>query len=545
MPLTRVVVPRRVGTVVTPSRLPLLSRRAATTEAAATRRKAIEKFGAPASIKSIPDDSILLEQKRRPAAEKLPNVFIRNLGCARRVFLLDPSLNATELEGLSYRLKALSRNEGLSAILIGTDSPKYAEEVEYQHSEGLPLPDFVLDREDRERYAAWEYAEDPLPPEPGKTWLVSTGYDPLDLYKRGEHTQPAAVDYLMDSLQDLAHTMRGKTGARIPLITVPQGQIADAGAVFLYASYVMATEESSFRIYNPSRGLTFDPIGLSYLLPKLGREFQQPSARFPGCSLILGLMGYEASADDMMETGLATNFMESYQGMIGLEEALVEMPPWNQQALTKKPVRYYNDPEPTHDHNADFRNVAVADLIHSLSAYRADGADFWGHGYEDHKLTDPSLEFVDAAPDFGLRESDLVNYAATFHDIFNREHSVAAILERLREIAGRVSDNPDEQEGIAVAKDFTKRLERQSPLALSVTYRLLWLGAGKDENMEKCMARERKAQTNLLRMEDFERWARHQTKDRREGEEIEPFTGWKHKSLADVTTNEVADVLEL
>eukprot|EP00977_Amphora_coffeiformis_P012981 scaffold3330_cov164-Amphora_coffeaeformis.AAC.13 len=525
------------------SRFLTTSRRGlATTAAGATRRRAIEKFGAPPSINSIPDDSLMLEKKR---SKELPNAFIRNLGCSRRIFLLNPSLNATELEGLSYRIKVMTRNEGLSAILIGSDSPKYAGEADYKFSEDLPLPDFILDREDRERYAAWEYAEDPLPPQPGKTWLVSSGYDPLDLYKRGEHTQQAVVDHLFDSLQDLARSMRGVAGAKIPTITVPQGQIADAGAVFLYASYVMATTESSFRIHNLGRGLTFDPVGLSYLLPRLGREFKQPSANFPGCSIILGLMGYEASVDDMMETGLATNFMESYQGMISLEEALTEMPPWNQQALTKKPVRYYNDPEPTRDHNAEFRNVAVADLVHSLSAYRADGADFWDHGYDDHRLADPSLNFVDVVPDFGFRESDLVNYAATFHNIFNFEKSVAGILERFREIAGRVSKDPEELEGIAVAQDFVERMERQSPLALCVTYRLLWLGASKDETMETCMARERKAQTKLLGMEDFEKWARHQTRNRKEGDETEQFTGWKHKSVADVTDDEVAEVLGL
>ena len=124
----------------------------ATTEAAATRRKAIQKFGAPASIKAIPDESILLDHKR-PSDTALPNALIRNLGCARRVFLLHPSLSATELEGLSYRLRAMTRNEGLSAILIASDSPKYGDDgdADYAHSQGLPLPDFVLDREDREQ----------------------------------------------------------------------------------------------------------------------------------------------------------------------------------------------------------------------------------------------------------------------------------------------------------------------------------------------------------------------------------------------------------
>lgn len=521
--------------------------RAASTAAAATRRKAIDKLGAPPSIRSIPDESFLLEPKKKKRNNKKPPAaFVRDLGCARRVFLLDPHLSATELEGLSYRLKALTRNEGLSAILFATDSPKYSEDTNYEDSMGMPLPDSVLDRDDRYHYSAFEYEGDEmLPPHSGKTWWVSAGYDPLELYKRGEHTQKAAVDYMFDSLQDLAHAVRGVPGALVPTITVPHGQISDAGAIFLYASHVMATEESSFRILNPSRGLTLDPIGLSYLLPRLGKEFNQPCANFPGCSLILALMGYEANASDMMETGLATNFMESYDGMIDLEESLAEMPPWDQQALTKKPVRYYGEPEPTTDHNAAFRNVAVADLVHTLSAYRADGADIWTHGYDNHTLYDPSLDFVNAVPDFGLRESDLVDYAATFHNIFNREKSVGAILESFREISNRVAENPDEQEGIEVAKDFVERLERQCPLSLAVTYRLLWIGSTNNETMESCMARERKAQTKLLGMADFEQWARHHTKERPKEQEVEPFNRWVHKSVADVTEDEVAEILEI
>lgn len=523
---------------------------AAHTAAGATRRKAIEKFGAPPSIRSIPVDSVILETNRDTS--KLPNAYISTLGCARRVFLLDPYLNATELEGLSYRIKTLTRNEGLTAVLIASDSPKYAAEraeeegsAHYSHSQGLPLTDYVLDREDRERFSADMWAEDPLPPAPGKSWLVSSGYDPLALYKRGEHVQPAAVDALFDGLQDLSRSVRGTQGSKIPTLMVPHGQVADSGMVFLYASYVLATEETSFRILNPSRGLTLDPVGMSYLLPRLGREFNQPASRFPGCALILALMGYEASASDMMETGLATNFMESYDGIIDLEDGLAALPPWNQQALTKKPVRFYNDPEPTRDHNADFRNVAVADLVHSVSAYRADGADFWTHGYDDHTMVDPSLDFVNAVPDFGLRESDLVNFAATFQNIFNQEKNVMGILERFREIAGRVSENPEEQEGIAVAQDFVSRLEKQSPLALAVTYRLLWLGAGAGETIETCMARERKAQSKLIRMADFENWARHQTKKRNPDEEAGDFTQWKHESVTEVTNDEVAEILEL
>jgi hypothetical protein len=538
--------PRSLGRR-TASSFSALRCRQLSTEAGATRRKAMKKFGAPASIHAIPDDSIMLENlsSKKSSATKEPHAaMIRGLGCARRLFLLEPHLTTTQLEGLAYRLRALTRNEGLNAILIGSESPRSDDRFEEGFA-GLPIPDVIMDREDRERYSAWEFEPEwasALPPQPGQARWVAGGYDPLELYRRGEHTSEAAVNALFDGLQDLARALRGKE-SKIPTLLVPHGQITDSGALWLYSSYVLATEASSVRLLNPTRGLTFDPIGLSYLLPRLGREFNQPAARFPGCSLLLALMGYEADASDMMETGLATNYMESYAAMPILEAALTELPPWNQQALTKKPVRYYNDMEPVRDHNAEFRNMAVADLVHSVSAYRADGTDIWSHGPDDHTLVDPSRDFIEAVPDFDYRESDLVNYAATFHGVFNRESSVAGILERFREISAREVEHPEQEEGIAVAKEFVRHLEKQSPLALACTYRLLWMGSGKEETMESCMARERKAQTKLLSMSDFEKWARHQT--RNDEKPKEDFVDWKHKSVAHVTNDEVAEVLQL
>ena len=92
----------------------------------------------------------------------------------------------------------------------------------------------------------------------------------------------------------------------------------------LGASYVIATRESCFRILNPSKGLALDPVGLSYFLPRLGKEFNQPVGKNYGssCGLILGLMGYLADAADMTETGLATHYMESPTCLGLLEETL-------------------------------------------------------------------------------------------------------------------------------------------------------------------------------------------------------------------------------
>jgi Enoyl-CoA hydratase/isomerase len=207
------------------------------------------------------------------------------------------------------------------------------------------------------------------------------------------------------------------------------------------------------------------------------------------------------------------------------------------------------------DHNAAFRNVAVANAVHCVSLYRADGTEMWdntnrgGHRH-DYLFSDPSL-IVDPAPETLERSSDLVNYAATFHSIFHQETSVAGIFHALNEVACRETkstvDNPsEEEEGIFVARDFVRRLQCQSPLALACTFRLFWIGSNRQETLESCMAREAKVQKKLLAMSDFENWARHSRKhdDVRSGD-VEPFTGWKHMSVEEVTDDEVAEILEI
>jgi hypothetical protein len=75
------------------------------------------------------------------------------------------------------------------------------------------------------------------------------------------------------------------------------------------------------------------------------------------------------------------------------------MRPWNQQVLIKSPIRFHGDPEPVRDQNAEFRNVTVAETIHSFTSYRADVVDMWTHSDGDAYLleADPSLE-LDAVP---------------------------------------------------------------------------------------------------------------------------------------------------
>jgi enoyl-CoA hydratase/carnithine racemase len=526
---------------------------------AAIRKMAITRFGVPPSVSTILDDASTWQQVQSAGAA------VKSIGCARRVFLLDPHLKPPEIEGLAYRIAALSRNEGLSAVLIATDdTDDFVTGAQPRYFLNRQEEELLLARPG-EAYSSSTVRQDAVSfnatiPGIDRTWHVAAGYDPLRLFQRGEHVNSDAVDYVLKNLSDLANAVRGQDAkdTKIPIITVPHGAVTDGGFAFLLASYVMATDETCFRILNPSRGLSFDPVGLSYMLPRLGREFAQPGAQYPGCGLILALLGYEANAADMMETGLATNFMGSATGVGYLEEALAEIPPWNQQEITKRPIRYYGDDSDPPDHNAVFRNVQVATAVHCMSKYRADGAEMWETTTGDHHdflFFDPSL-IVDPEPDILERSSDLVNYAATFHSIFRQETTVAGILNAFREVASRETkstlEHPSEdEEGIFVARDFVRRMQNQSPLALACTFRLFWMGSNPQETLESCMTREAKVQKKLLAMSDFENWARHSVKlasssssDRSRSDDVEPFTGWKHKSVEEVTDDEVAEILE-
>lgn len=484
---------------------------------AALRRKAVAISGAPPSISAVADSV-------DEAVARKSSVLISQVGCTRRVFLINPYLGSQAVEGLAYRIRALTKNDSINSVLIASDGsesllPSSLEELDY-------------------KYLHNESADPEFGPEPGKEFVFARGYDPIQLYTSGDYQDADKVHHLLSSWGDLSLACRGDAvKTKIPVISVPHGTIQDAGFAFLVGSYVMATAESRFRIQNPSRGLSFDPVGLSYMLPRLGQEFKQPAADFPGCGMILGLFGYEADANDMVETGLATNFMESIVSLGGFERTLAELPPWNQQALVKKPIRFYGYPEPTVDHNHAYRNVSVADAVQCFSKHRADGSEVWSN-IDDFEMDDPSLD-TDPLPWYESRSSSLVDYAATFDEIFRSEKTLYGMLERLREISARATQDPEEQEVVTIATNFVRGLESQSPLALSVIHRLMTLGANKRESLASCIERELKAQANMFMQEDFINWAQAQA-TRPE----DTFRSWKHKSLIDVHDDEVSEIVE-
>jgi hypothetical protein len=79
------------------------------------------------------------------------------------------------------------------------------------------------------------------------------------------------------------------------------------------------------RILYPSQGLSLDPIGYSYVLPRLGWDHQQASANYPGCGIILTLTGYKVNPFDMVQAGLATHLASDSAILPILREGLASM----------------------------------------------------------------------------------------------------------------------------------------------------------------------------------------------------------------------------
>jgi len=502
--------------------------------AEAVRRKAQVLCHAPPSIASIPTD----------AGDSIEHAgaVIRPIGCSRRVFLLKPYLTPDEIEGLAYRLRVLSANEALNSVLIATDDDDPVKTN--------ALPSMAVDADalrPEENFDGFL-----LDPAPNQMWHAAGGYDPVAFYKSGHYKDKARVASLLDSVQDLALATRGHaTKSRIPVITIPHGLVNDGGYAFCLSTYMIATEQTHFRILNPSRGLTFDPVGFSYILPRLGHEFRQASAEYRGCGDILALTGYEANANDMVETGLATHYMEHPTSVMGmLERTLSQLPPWNQQNYTKVPTKteaqrqqlQYVPPEEQPDHNARFRNVAVASTIHAFTNYHADARQA-SMDMETQDTTAPAAFDYDPLPWHEERESDLVDIAATFDEIF-KQHSVEGMMEGLNEVATRTTTDPEVQEGIDVAKDLLQRMERQAPLALKVTHRLMELGRKPEQTLVSCMKREKMAQINMMTKPDYENWCKAQLTTTG-SHKMETFTKWQHRTVRDVSEDEVSEIIAL
>ena len=159
------------------------------------------------------------------------------------------------------------------------------------------------------------------------------GLDPLA-------TEKSAYDDVLEGIRNLSKAMIDPT-RKTPIIVCPNGFISDGGLAFLMGQYVLATPHSSLRFDQPTRGLSFDPTGASYVLNRVGYDFEQIPAKKYASTIakILALTGFEADANDMVSTGLATHFVENLHNIFVLETALAEILPYQDQGLLPKSTR--------------------------------------------------------------------------------------------------------------------------------------------------------------------------------------------------------------
>ena len=111
---------------------------------------------------------------------------LRQVGTTRRVFLLDPYLTTNEIEGLAYRLRVMSNNQGINSVLIATDDD---DDVEYSAlaSSARDSEEFYVPVVDMPELGS-EAAKDD-----NHIWHVAGGYNPRDLFQSGDYKDPAAI----------------------------------------------------------------------------------------------------------------------------------------------------------------------------------------------------------------------------------------------------------------------------------------------------------------------------------------------------------------
>lgn len=571
----------------------------------------IKNPNAPASVFSIPEsvrgDAFVLPNpdgtssnpyaQRDPFEPQVkrdnPGAVVRPMGASRRVFLINPSLTPTEIEGLAYRIQSMASNGGINSIVVANP----IEDVECNgdmSDNNTCLPSFM---EEGEPGKSMDRMVDPGGPY-GKRQnfiksilherfgdglgspYVSSGYDARKVHEMGMTTDAHRLDCeLMTPLMKLSQAVRGSydttinsSSSKVPLISLPNGLVTDAGYSLLLGSYVLATHSTSFKILNPLRGLAFDPVGLSYLLPRVGWEFNQASSKHSAAvAFMMALTGYEANAEDMVSTGLATHYVGGPFKLNMLERTLTDLNSWDYQALfPPEKILYGRENEPRPDINDPFKNLSVANLIQYVSEYDAAGADEYGVSMKDDLDDETGLFIKDPDPSITMPEeriqmygelvSELVNWSATFGEAFG-ERTVEGIMERLREIAATKAEFEGKlgyEEDVMVAEkaqSLVTNMEQRSPLALSVMHRLLVHGAEEEETLESCMARERAVQMRLMMKKDgdFSRWAESDMGvglvEMKYGnsslikEKEDLFSGWTHSSVKEVTEDEIREMV--
>lgn len=491
-----------------------------------------------------------------PVGDVVPSVFVREAGPCRSVFVLRPSLSGDAWKELANRVELLSKNETLNSILVTTHKES---DVVYENGIVFPLtahdiatesfcdPYFMLD-------------SDPYTTE---SRHALGGLDPL-LNNHHHHTNDDDDDDdrrvrhrdVVDGIAELTLAVHDKT-RKIPWIVCPHGLVTDGGFALLAGQYVLATPHTALRVDHPLAGLALDPCGLSYALPRVGRDHRQSSAvrLAPTIAAMVALAGFEADGYDLVATGLATHFTDEVDDTLPLlARALADHAAYADQGLVPGGVRTQRQRAQERDHYLDtghrsedvanrrFRNMAVHHLVEAASVGMAGRHDFLagpqprssGRGNKD-------LFRDDVTPVLGTDHgSDLLDYADAFHTVF-QDHGntdgVQGMMEGLRE---KACDSAEPKEITEMAAYLLQEMERRSPLSLLAVHRLLEIGKLKDATMVDCVQRERIVQKNMLESEDFASWMALQQQEGRDGDSVAP--SWKHGSVTEVLNDEVEEL---
>lgn len=523
----------------------------------------------------------------------IPGAVVRPIGTSRRVFVVDPEFAPVEIEGLAHRIRAMASNEAINSVVVANPMEDASRNGDLSEN-ATCLPAFMEEGEAGASDTRRRRDEGPFGRKPVSVQevlherfgdglgmpYVSRGYDARKIHEEGMSRDWQRLEReLMAPLVSLSKAVRGSydvtlnsSASKVPLISVPHGLVTDAGYSLLLGSYVLATHSTAFRVLNPLRGLAFDPVGLSYLLPRAGWEFDQPSAAHShAVASILALTGYEADAADMVATGLATHYVGSPYKLNLLERCLMDLNSHEYHALYPRPGKAYGrEDEYKYNVNDQFRNVSVGNVVEHLSEYDAAGSGEYGRYLKDEldeetglflKDKDPSLAMQEERNQiYGELESALVDWGATFGKAF-AEPTVEGVMERLREIAGSRAEFDGRvgcEEDVMVAEQaqmFVSSMEQRSPLALCVINELLSRGGEDGETLESCMEREKTSQMRLFTKKggDFEQWAESgsgvglmempfgDSSLVRKREDL--FSGWAHSSVREVTQDEVEEIV--
>ncbi len=499
---------------------------------------------------------------------KPPPAAVREFGNVRRIIMLQPHCqDAAQLKGLAYRIRALSKNTAINSIILNL--------TEDDNPDGWLS--YCMDAHERApiegEFITIDWA--------GSKRLWNSGYDMQTMIDIVKSTNPKAqtakqqISAMLTQLQQLGLAVRGDSRlTKIPFLTFCNGRIEDGGYALAMGSYVVLTNVASFTIRHGFKGLSFDPLGFSFFLPRLGWEYDQVSANFPAIGQILALTGYKADERDMIETGLATHYMEgSVQDIMGyLEWALEHVPSYERQRLVPDPVMSYGQTR-SGDINFQFRNQALATTLYAMTEYNASGYEmpsFLDYDNDEKMRIEDASTNVDYMPCQEERYSELIDLAANLDNIFQQEKSVGGIMERLREVAASASNDDDglnlerylpgekALDVAGLAATMVENMEQQSPLSLCVMHRLMTLGARYGENLERCMERELQAQTNMFLGPDFKTWAEFEVKRKEEEALAKKKRGgrrpvksegpptslnWQHASVNDVTNDEIEETI--